>query len=71
MFIGVLGRVDYNGHFTPMTQAIRLTRGVCHGKFDVKDCGNVPKVTSRYSEGDTSLESSLITGGIRDDSRLM
>ena len=39
LFIGVLGRVDCSGHFAPITQVIRLTRGVCHGEFDVKDIG--------------------------------
>ena len=37
MFIGVLGRVDCNGHFAPITQVKKLMRGVGHGEFDVKD----------------------------------
>ena len=37
LFIGVLGRVDCEGHFAPITQVMKLMRGVGHGEFDVKD----------------------------------
>ena len=39
LFIGVLGRFDCSSHFAPITQVIGLTRGVCHGEFDVRDIG--------------------------------
>ena len=29
--------MDCKGHFAPITQVIRLVRGVCHGELDVKN----------------------------------
>ena len=37
LFIGVLGRSDYLGHFAPITQLRRLLRGAYHREFYVPD----------------------------------
>ena len=48
LFIGVLGRSDYYGHYAPITHVKNLSGGVYHGESDVRD---VRKKTARSDPG--------------------